>query len=206
MEMKAVKIPKQKRAIEKRKKIVNEAYALIAEKGYYHTTISEVAKNSGVSVAVVYNYFNDKNDLLMSVMQAYIDKMYAPLFRVLNMLLAPIDVPLLVDYILDIAIASHKEHVSMHCVVTALCEVDEKVNEYFITLQEEIVKSFVEKFKELNFNCENPLEVVHFAFNLIEDFSHDLIYHHHKQINYEVTKKLVRNCIVDMVLKKGEIC
>jgi len=54
---------RQKRKIE----IINTALKLFAEQGYHKTTISEIAKETGMSKGLLYNYFKNKEDLLKAV-------------------------------------------------------------------------------------------------------------------------------------------
>ena len=43
-----VRIPKQKRSIEKKDAIIKASYTLFCEKGYYKTNTAEIAKMAGV--------------------------------------------------------------------------------------------------------------------------------------------------------------
>jgi AcrR family transcriptional regulator len=70
-EQSKVRIPKQKRSIDKKDKILAAAYQLFCEAGYYKTTTPEVAKKGGVSIGCLYSYFADKNDLFMAVLDRY---------------------------------------------------------------------------------------------------------------------------------------
>lgn len=47
--------------------IINAAKELIGQKGYRNTSIEEIAERAEVGPATVYNYFNSKSGLLMSV-------------------------------------------------------------------------------------------------------------------------------------------
>ncbi|GAB6072937.1 hypothetical protein JCM14244_13140 [Venenivibrio stagnispumantis] len=48
---------------QKKEEIVNVACKLFAEKGYYNTTIPDIAENLGMSVGNLYNYFSSKEEL-----------------------------------------------------------------------------------------------------------------------------------------------
>ena len=52
---------------EKRSMILDAATKIFAEKGYQYATISEVAKEGGISTGLLYSYFKNKLDLLLSV-------------------------------------------------------------------------------------------------------------------------------------------
>jgi AcrR family transcriptional regulator len=51
----------------KKNTILNAATKIFAEKGYQYATIAEIAKEAGVSTGLVYSYFKNKLDLLLSV-------------------------------------------------------------------------------------------------------------------------------------------
>ena len=50
-----------------RRKILSKALELFVNNGYYGTTVSMIAKASGVSQGLIYNYFQSKDDLLEAV-------------------------------------------------------------------------------------------------------------------------------------------
>ncbi|OBR92945.1 HTH-type transcriptional regulator AcrR [Clostridium ragsdalei P11] len=55
--------PKQKRALETRKKLITAAEQLFNKKGFYDTTSKDIAKEAGVSIGIFYNYFKDKSKI-----------------------------------------------------------------------------------------------------------------------------------------------
>ena len=60
---KDIRIPKQKRSIEKKQRIKDAAMKLMSEKGYHQTSSNEIAKEAGVSIGTFYSYFKDKKEL-----------------------------------------------------------------------------------------------------------------------------------------------
>ena len=67
--MSEIRIPTQKRSIEKRNRIIQKSFELICEKGYYNTTIPDIAKYSEVSIGIIYQYFNDKKDIFIKIIR-----------------------------------------------------------------------------------------------------------------------------------------
>ena len=63
-----IRKPVQKRSIETKKKIVDAAYALFSEVGYFNTNTAEIAKRAGVSTGIVYGYFKEKRDIMREVL------------------------------------------------------------------------------------------------------------------------------------------
>ena len=52
----------------RREQIVEAATRVFAEKGFRRATTREVAREAGVSEGTIYNYFEDKDDLLMAIL------------------------------------------------------------------------------------------------------------------------------------------
>ena len=58
---------KKKRTGEKRERILQAAIRVFAEKGFYATRVSEIAKAAGVADGTIYLYFENKDDVLVSI-------------------------------------------------------------------------------------------------------------------------------------------
>jgi len=52
----------------RREQILGAATRVFAEKGFGRATTREVAREAGVSEGTIYNYFEDKESLLMAIM------------------------------------------------------------------------------------------------------------------------------------------
>ena len=50
---------------ERRAQILRAAVKLFSDKGYYTTTIAQIAREAGVSTGLIYQYFGDKDDVLL---------------------------------------------------------------------------------------------------------------------------------------------
>ncbi len=68
---------------DKYQKIIAAATRVFAQKGFYQSKISEIAKEAGVADGTIYIYFENKDDILISLfeeqMQAVLDNMKAHL-------------------------------------------------------------------------------------------------------------------------------
>ena len=58
---------------ERRSQVVRAAVKLFAAKGYYTTTIQQIAREAGVSTGLVYQYFRDKDDVLLLALMLVLD-------------------------------------------------------------------------------------------------------------------------------------
>ncbi len=54
----------QRNGGDKRERILAAAQKIFADKGYFETTVSEIARDAGVAEGTIYEYFTNKKDLL----------------------------------------------------------------------------------------------------------------------------------------------
>lgn len=71
-------IPRQVRAQQKRKALLESGQALFTLNGYEQTTAKEIAAHAGVATGTFYRYFSDKRQLLMALLEDKIDNFLAP--------------------------------------------------------------------------------------------------------------------------------
>lgn len=67
-ESRPIRRPRQSRGIASRSKIVDAAFEMFQEKGYYGTNTEDIAKAAGVSIGCLYSYFKDRDDLFHEVL------------------------------------------------------------------------------------------------------------------------------------------
>ena len=63
-----LKLPDEKRLF-----ILNAAAEIFASEGYHHASISDICKNAGISNGALYKYFNNKEDMFLSIIDYGID-------------------------------------------------------------------------------------------------------------------------------------
>jgi TetR/AcrR family fatty acid metabolism transcriptional regulator len=73
----------------RRRKILEAASQVFAEKGYGRATVSEIAGKAGIAEASIYQYFRSKEDLLLSVPGNWLDQLAEELERVFSGRLTP---------------------------------------------------------------------------------------------------------------------
>lgn len=193
-----VREPRQERAIEKKNKIIKAGYELFSEVGYYGTNTAEIAKRAGVSTGIVYGYFQDKRDILLSVLEIYLEKVSAPLLKRLDEITAPINYAVLAPQILSDVIKTHKANRKMHEALHSLSGSDEAVNARFITLEDTITAKIVDKFRNLGVTTENLVEKVHFAMDIVQTFSHEYVFDKHDYIDYASMQKIVTETLTSL--------
>lgn len=193
-----VREPQQERSIEKKNKIIDAGYQLFSEVGYYGTNTAEIAKRAGVSTGIVYGYFQDKRDILISVLDVYINKVFEPIFKLFDKLDKPINYSTIFPNIIDLIIKTHKKHAKMHEVLHSLGSTDEAVNSEFIALEDSLTNRIAEKLISLGEVKENLVEKIHFAMDIIQSFAHEYIFDKHEYIDYFVMKEMVVNVLINL--------
>lgn len=193
-----VRQPRQERSIEKKNKIIKAGYELFSEVGYYGTNTAEIAKRAGVSTGIVYGYFQDKRDILISVLEIYIDNVFGPFLKLFDSLKAPINFETLVPNVIEKTIKTHKTNRKIHEALHSLASSDEAVSAQFIALEDSITIKIAEKFTNLGIHIENAYEKIHFALGIIQDFSHEYIFDKHEYIDYDVMREMVSDTIIKL--------
>src|SRR4030043_690567 len=56
----------------RRKQIMDAALAVFSKKGYGEATIPDIAREAGVAVGTIYNYYGSKRDLLVSIVNTFV--------------------------------------------------------------------------------------------------------------------------------------
>lgn len=66
---------------ERKAHIMNVALEHFAKEGYHKTTISHIARHSGMSKGLMYNYFTSKESLLFEIIMRSVNEMYSDFDR-----------------------------------------------------------------------------------------------------------------------------
>lgn len=193
-----VRKPVQTRSIETKNKIINSSLELFSTVGYYKTNTAQIAKNANVSTGIVYGYFKDKRDILLSVLEIYIDKVSKPILDIIKDSTNPLDIDYLVEKTFEGVIKIHKENAPLHQMLHSMTTNDEIVNQKFIELEDNLTKEIFTTLKTLGINNDNLAEKIHLAMNLIQSFSHEYIYDNHSYLNYDSMKKIVLSTIKNL--------
>lgn len=193
-----VRVPKQARSIETKNKIIAASYQLFSEVGYFGTNTAEIAKRAGVSTGIVYGYFRDKRDILLCVLDNYINNVASPVFAVFDSM-TTLNYNELVPKVVDTAISAHKENSKIHEVLHSLTPVDEVVASAFIGQEDLITKRFTEKLSYLGAKKEGLIEKVHLSMNLVQSFCHEYVFDKHRYIDYDYMKTLVCNLVINLM-------
>lgn len=197
-----IREPMQKRSIEKKEKIIKYGFELICKKGYYNTNTAEIAKAAGVSTGIVYSYFNDKHDILIEGLKRYSDSVFYPSIDFIKDVdINKNNLDSIIQEIISRFVENHKLSQSAHEELTAMTHSDEDVANFFHEQEIEITNIVVKLLKEKEFKHPDLKERVHVIIGMIDNICHEIVYHKHKNLDYNAMTKIVVNEIVNMLLK-----
>lgn len=198
--MDAVRMPKQKRAILKRNRIIESGFKLICENGYYNTNTALIAKDAGVSTGIVYQYFNDKKEIFIEGIKMYADNILFPMLDILNNTdMHSKNFSDIVSKLIDLFIDRHNLTKKAHEELMSMAHADEDIAEMLHNKEIECTLKIAEI---LEVNGHNPVhlkERVHIATSVGENFCHEVVYHKHAEIDYKVMKEEVIKLITDLL-------
>lgn len=198
--MSETRIPTQKRSIEKRNKIIAYGFELMCNKGYYNVSTNDIAKYAQVSTGIIYQYFNDKKEIFIEGIKNYSDNIMFPILSVLKNNDVKIDnLEKLLNEMLDIFIKQHTLSKNAHEEMIALSHLDPDIAEIFHQKELDTTTVIVKTLKENNINSENLFEKVHLIIAIVENYCHEVVYHHHKTMNYDIMKKEVIKIITNIL-------
>ena len=196
-----IREPVQKRSIETKDKIIEAGFDLICHDGFYNTNTSKIAKKAGVSTGIVYQYFKDKRDIFLAGLDKYADDIFYPMIDMPDISLNKSNLPTIMKDMINKYINNHKLSQIAHEEITAMTHSDKDVAFYFHKKDMEMTKRFSNILIENNFKINNMDEKVHVVIGLIDNLCHEIVYHKHKELDYDLMTDIVVNTIVDILTK-----
>ena len=199
MKESSIREPVQKRSIEKKEKIIKCGFELICKKGYYNTNTAEIAKAAGVSTGIVYNYFKDKHDILIEGIKIYADDIFYPMLNIAETQINKNNIENVLREMINKFIENHKLSQQAHEEITAMTQSDKEIAEFFQQNEMTMTKNISRILVDNGFDSKNLDEKVHIAIHLIDDLCHEIVYHKHKDLDYNVMINLVIENILNFM-------
>lgn len=199
MKINEIREPIQKRSIEKKEKIIKAGFELICEKGYYNTNTAEIAKAAGVSTGIVYNYFKDKHDILIEGIKIYADDIFYPMLNIAETQINKNNIENVLREMINKFIENHKLSQQAHEEITAMTHSDKEIAGFFHKHEIKMTENITNLLIQNGFNSENLSEKVHIIIGLIDNLCHEIVYHKHLNMNYDIMTNLVLQTIVKLI-------
>ena len=188
------RIPTQKRSIEKRNRIIEKGFELMCEHGYHNTDTAKIAKYANVSTGIIYQYFKDKKEIFIEGVKNYSQSIMYPLIDILESETIDLNnIDALIRDIIDKLIKNHKVSKKAHEEMMAMSHLDDDIGNIFKEAEIDTTKKIVEILENNNIKVNNAFEKVHIIIDLLDNISHELVYHKHKTINYDIMIDIVVN-------------
>lgn len=194
-----IREPIQKRSIEKKEKIIEYGFKLICEKGYHNTNTAEIAKAAGVSTGIVYQYFNDKRDIFLQGIEQYSKSLLFPINEISSKKLESNSLKEELINVINKSIKNHKLSESAHEEIYSLQHSDPDVAKIFFDQEIEATNKLISVLENRNIKTENIKEKAHLIISMIDNLCHEIVYHKHKDMNYEAMKEIVINTIINLL-------
>ena len=194
------RMPTQKRSIEKRNKIIEKGFELMCEKGYYNISTPDIAEAAEVSTGIIYQYFNDKKEIFIEGVKNYANTIMFPMLTIVENENIKIDnIEKLLKSMIDSYIKRHTISKKAHEELMAMSHLDEDISNIFKTSEFELTNRIVEFLNSNNISIENPFEKIHIIIALVENLCHEVVYHKHDKVDYEIMENEVINIIIKMI-------
>lgn len=196
--MSEIRIPTQKRSIEKRNKIIETGFYLMCENGYHNIGTTEIAEAAGVSTGIIYQYFNDKKDIFIEGVKNYSTNIMYPMLNILeNNEIKIENIDILITNMIDKFIESHTISKKAHEELLAMSHLDDDVSNIFKDSELNMTNKIVNLLLKSNIKIDNLKEKVHIIMGIVDNLCHEIVYHRHNEIDYDIMKKEVINLIVN---------
>lgn len=198
--MSETRMPTQKRSIEKRNKIIEKGFELMCEKGYFNISTPDIAEAAEVSTGIIYQYFNDKKDIFIEGVKNYSNTIMFPMLSILETEKIKIDnLEELIKNMIHSFIKNHTISKKAHEELMAMSHLDDDVANIFKESEIELTNKLLKILEYNNINVENPIEKIHIIIGIVENLCHEIVYHKHNKINYEIMENEIINLIMNLL-------
>ncbi len=201
MSEKVIKAPKQKRAIETRNKIIESGFLIFAKKGFYHTTVDEIANSAGLSTGIAYRYFKNKRDILLAVLEFAYEHVKSFSRTELADLLNQEDIIKAVSELLDILEATHRKYYALHEELEGMRHSDDEVRVCYDQIERRLIgriRRSLPKEYQMKHNIEESLTL---AYLLMENYCHMAVSTKYLLLDLDVIRQDTVRSIVEIILK-----
>lgn len=195
-----VREPIKKNSIEKKQRIISKGFTLMCEKGYHNVNTVQIAKYAGVSTGIVYQYFTSKKDIFIEGVKEYSNNIMFPMINILdNIVIDKNNIEMILSKMIDSFINTHTLKKEAHEELMAMSYLDSNVADIFkeseLIMTEKISKILVNS----GFKSTNIKEKVHILIGLVDNYCHEVVYHKHNIINYDVMKSEILSLAISLL-------
>lgn len=198
-----VRIPKQKRSIEKKAKIVEAAVRVFNRKGYFATYTDDIAEEAGLSVGSLYAYFHDKKDILLACLEKNQQSILNDMCKEIANTSMTGDIFQSVKNILLILIKFHTSQTKLfHDEVNSLQYRDEEIHRYFINTEKVMSEAMTNAIHVQGYSYEHSGEQLFLVWHMVDSIQDELAFGHNPVIDHDILIDDCARLILSMLIKK----
>lgn len=195
-----IREPIKKSSIEKKERIIKKGFELMCEKGYHNVNTVDIAKYSNVSTGIIYQYFNDKKDIFVEGVKDYANNIMFPMIDIIdNTIIDKNNIREILSKMIDSFINTHNIKKEAHEELMAMSYLDSDISSIFNNSEMIMTKKVSNILVNSGFSNTNILEKVHIAIGIIDNYCHEVVYHKHKDLNYDIMKENILDIIINLL-------
>jgi len=196
-----IRVPQQRRSIEKRSRIVAAAYAIFGSRGYHNVTTIDIAHESGLSTGTVYSYFTDKKSIFLEALENYYTMMDNSLLESFkDTVPGQTTDGLIRKFLLTLIDVNETSH-AFHKELMSLIYTDPDVHRSYIAHHDRIIQIIIEQLKYWRISTSS--ESLFLVISMMENISREVNYNPQSNYNRE---NLIRLCedFVHLLIDKAQ--
>ena len=112
-----------------------------------------------------------------------------------------IDLSEIIRKMIDSFITNHKLSQSAHEEIMAMAHLDKDVAFYFNKREMQMTEKIYDLLVKNGFDSKDLMEKSHICIGLIDNLCHEIVYHKHSELNYEIMTNICINTIVHIFNK-----
>ena len=205
MEKKDVRIPQQKRSIEKKEKILEAATRIFMEKGYFGTNTADIAREAGISTGSVYAYYKDKKDILMAMLNRFGDTLTQGICDEIQNVSYTDDISSICENVLRI-FANYNNNWTklLHDEVMSLKYIDDDVKNYFENIRKTMMNAITKQLEKVGYIFSHEREQTFLLFQMVMGIEDELAFNHSPDINQDILINECAKSIIPMLVPNEE--
>ena len=200
--MGVIREPVKESAIIKKERIIEKGFELMCEKGYHNVNCVDIAKYAGVSTGIIYQYFNDKRDIFIAGIKSYFNSIMFPMLDEFGENICISNLEELLNKTINNFVEAHKISYRAHEELMSMSHVDSDIHQIFSESELAITDKVVSIFKKNGFIVPDMYEKFHIIVGLVDKFCHEVVYHAHDNMNYDVMKREIIDIIMYLLCDK----
>ncbi len=198
------KKPKQERSQITVEAILEATARILAERGYEKTNTNHIAERAGVSVGSLYQYFPNKESLIMALMEQHCNEVASLLESHLNNLFdAPLEIA--IPVLIKAVIATHAINPRLHQVLNEEIPRSEKLQKMQKTDERiaELLKAYLQRWSD-KIRPKNIEMTVFMISNTVESLCHSAVIEHPGFLKDSQFEEEVSDLLISYLIKKPD--